>query len=114
MNKEKSCTNCKFCNLRAYHCGKWYCGNPDVHIGVAVPLDLPCFSPRRNKYSEKLEQWEQEAYNGGYGSDWLGEVGEGVKFYVMSCEAKGKRPTFTGLMNYLESMSNLGGDKENG
>ncbi len=55
------------------------------------------------KYSEVLEQWEQEAYEGEYGVDWLEEVGEGVKFYAMACETRGKRPTFAGLMKHLES-----------
>ncbi len=110
----KACINCKFCNSRAYYCGKWYCSNPDVHVGVAVPHDLPCFSPRRNKYVEKLEKWEQEAYDGGCGADWLGEVGEGVKFYALECEVKGKRPTFAGLMKHLERTNNPKGGDGNG
>ncbi len=56
------------------------------------------------KYSEQLEQWEQESYDGHYGSDWLEEVGEGLKFYAMLCEAKGVRPTFAGLMKHLKSL----------
>ncbi len=56
------------------------------------------------KYSEQLEQWEQESYNGSYRSDWLAEVGDGLKSYAMLCEAKGKRPTFAGLMRYLKSI----------
>ena len=35
------------------------------------------------RYSEALEQWEQEAYHDGYGADWLAEIGEGVKFYAI-------------------------------
>lgn len=58
------------------------------------------------KYSEMLESWEQEAYNGGYGADWLGEVGEAIKFYAYNCEKKGKRPTFKGLMKKLDGMAN--------
>lgn len=54
------------------------------------------------RYSETLEQWEQGAYLDGYGADWLAEVGEGVKFYAMECEAKGRRPTFAGLMRYID------------
>lgn len=53
------------------------------------------------KYAERLEQYEQAAYKGHYGTDWLEDVGEGVKFYAMACEMKGKRPTFAGLMKYL-------------
>lgn len=58
------------------------------------------------KYSDMLDKWEKEAYEGEYGTDWLEEVGEGVKFYSMLCEAQGKRPTFAGLMNYLARKHN--------
>lgn len=34
------------------------------------------------RYSESLEQWEQEAYHDGYGADWLADIGEGVKYYA--------------------------------
>lgn len=66
------------------------------------------------KYSEKLEKWEQEAYDGEYGMDWLEEVGEGVKFYAIECEVKGKRPTFAGLMKHLESKFTMKGGDGNG
>ncbi len=54
------------------------------------------------KYSEQLEHWEQEAYKGGWGADWLEEIGECVKFYAIICEIRGEKPTFEGLMKYLE------------
>lgn len=54
------------------------------------------------EYSEQLERYEQVAYEGGYGADWLTDVGKGVKFYAMMCEERGKRPTFAGLMKYLD------------
>lgn len=38
------------------------------------------------RYSELLEQWEQEAYHDGYGADWLADVGEGIKYYAMNCD----------------------------
>lgn len=56
------------------------------------------------KYSILLEQWEQEAYNGGYGADWLSEIGEGIKFFAIECEMQGKQPTFTGLIRYLDNL----------
>ena len=56
------------------------------------------------KYSEQLEAWEQAAYSGRYGSDWLEDVGAAVKFYAMECEAREKRPTFAGLMKYLSEI----------
>lgn len=58
----------------------------------------------KKKYSEQLEAWEQAAYSGKYGSDWLEDVGEAVKFYALECEAKGRRPTFAGLMKHLEKI----------
>ena len=54
------------------------------------------------RYSELLEQWEQEAYHDGYGADWLADVGEGIKYYAMDCETKGRRPTFAGLIRYID------------
>ena len=54
------------------------------------------------RYSELLEQWEQEAYHDGYGADWLADVGEGIKYYAMNCEANGRRPTFAGLIRYID------------
>ena len=53
-------------------------------------------------YSAELEAWEQEAYHDGYGADWLADVGEGVKYYAMECEVAGKRPTFAGLIRYID------------
>lgn len=55
------------------------------------------------KYSERLEAMEQSAYDGGFGADWLEDAGEGIKFYAMKCETKGKRPTFAGLIRHLEA-----------
>jgi hypothetical protein len=54
-----------------------------------------------NEYSEQLERYEQIANEGGYREAWLTDVGEGVTSYAMKCEARGKRPTFAGLMKYL-------------
>lgn len=55
-----------------------------------------------NEYSEQLERYEQVASEGGYGATWLTDVGEAVTFYAMQCEERGKRPTFAGLMTYLD------------
>lgn len=53
------------------------------------------------KYSKQLERYEQIAYEGGYRTDWLEEVGESVKVYTMICEANNNQPTFAGFMKYL-------------
>lgn len=58
----------------------------------------------KKQYSEQLETWEQEAYRGGFGEDWLVDVGEGVKHYAEKCEAFGKRPTFSGLMEHIRQL----------
>lgn len=55
-----------------------------------------------------LETWEQEAYQGGYGSDWLEEIGENVRFYTMECEHDGKKPTFDGLIQHLKVLHDRG------
>lgn len=53
-------------------------------------------------YYEKLEKMEQEAYDGGYGADWLSDIGEGLKWYAYQCSVDGTTPTFAGFMNYIE------------
>ena len=60
-----------------------------------------------NEYVEQLERYEQVACEGGYKAAWLTDVGEGVTFYAMKCEARGKRPTFAGLMKYLDKKSSI-------
>lgn len=41
---EVSCENCKHCNLRAYHSGKWYCSKISV---FEIPVDIKqCFDIR--------------------------------------------------------------------
>lgn len=55
-----------------------------------------------NEYSEQLERYEQVASEGGYRAAWLTDVGDSIQFYAMKCEAQGKRPTFAGLMKYLD------------
>lgn len=56
---------------------------------------------KKKRVSETLEAWEQQAYDGGYGADWLEQVGESVRIYAMDCENRGMRPTFAGLIRYL-------------
>lgn len=59
-------------------------------------------------YSVLLESWEQEAYAGGYGADWLENIGENVRVYATECENEGKRPTFAGLIRHLKSLHDEG------
>lgn len=54
-------------------------------------------------YADQLEAWEEEAYKGGYGADWLEMVGKGVKKYAQDCDANHRVPSFRGLMLYIEA-----------
>lgn len=54
-----------------------------------------------NRYATILQNWEQEAYAGEYGEDWLVEVGESVRWYCEKCRDEGMVPTFSGLMGFL-------------
>lgn len=51
---------------------------------------------------EKLESYEQSAYDGGIGVDWLANIGEGFKFYVQSCLEEGKRVTIAGFEKWID------------
>lgn len=44
-----SCVDCAYCSRGKYQSGKWYCNNPEVHVGVPVNSDLPCFVRRGSK-----------------------------------------------------------------
>lgn len=52
-------------------------------------------------YADLLQRYEDEAYEGKFGSDWLEEVGEAVKIYAMECASKRAIPTFKGLIEYI-------------
>lgn len=44
--KEISCDNCKYCNLVAFHSGRWYCQHPDASL-FKMPADIEeCFVRR--------------------------------------------------------------------
>lgn len=45
---EVSCENCAHCNLNAFHRGKWYCDNSNVHVGSSVDIEK-CFRRRLPK-----------------------------------------------------------------
>lgn len=56
------------------------------------------------KLLEKLEKYEQEAYDNGFGSDWLEQIGEGFKFYIQNCVEKDIRPTIKGFEKYIDNL----------
>lgn len=53
---------------------------------------------------EKLERYEESAYEGGFGADWLEQVGEGFKFYIAECVNSGSRATIAGFERYLDGL----------
>lgn len=50
----------------------------------------------------KLIRYEEEAYQGGYGSDWLESIGEGFRQYLEQCEERGERSTIKGFEQYID------------
>lgn len=58
------------------------------------------------KTAKKLRQYEQDAYDGRYGSDWLEEVGEGLRFYAEYCVAHNLEMTMAGFLKYVNGLHN--------
>lgn len=54
---------------------------------------------------EKLEAYEQSAYDEGFGMDWTSDIGEGFKFYVKDCIAQGKTITIAGFVRRINEMA---------
>lgn len=54
---------------------------------------------------KKLEAYENLAYEGGSGLDWLAEIGENLKFYVKECEEKNIEPTFEGWIACVDELA---------
>lgn len=57
------------------------------------------------KLYDKLEKYEQDAYDGGFGSDWLSDVGEGFKFFLEKCVKEGRHATIKGFENYIDNLA---------
>lgn len=57
------------------------------------------------KILDKLEEYEQLAYDGGYGDEWLESVGEGFKFYIKDCITENVRPSINGFVKYLNGIA---------
>lgn len=54
--------------------------------------------------SELLEGYEQKAYAEGFGQDWLTDVGENFKIYMIDCQNNGVQPSFEGLMKWITDL----------
>ena len=50
-----------------------------------------------------LEAYERYAYSGGFGNDWLSDVGEGFKFFIEFCDKNEIKPTVPRFMRWIES-----------
>lgn len=64
---------------------------------------------KTEKLLRKLESYEQKAYDGGFGSDWLSEIGEGFKFYVEDCVDNKKRLSISGFVEWIENRASKAG-----
>lgn len=53
---------------------------------------------------EKLERYEQIAYDGGWGDEWIEEIGEGFKFHIRNCCDANVKPTIKGFEKYLDDL----------
>lgn len=43
-------------------------------------------------------------YSGGYGADWLAEVGEGFKYYIVWCVENKKRASIKGFEEWIDQL----------
>ncbi|MCY7675727.1 hypothetical protein [Bacillus safensis] len=56
------------------------------------------------KMANMLEDYEQKAYAGYFGVDWLTDVGENLKMYMINCHLEKRDPTFEGLMKWITDL----------
>jgi hypothetical protein len=54
--------------------------------------------------ADKLEEYENKAYEGGYGIDWLSDIGSELKLYMIDCDKNKARPTMEGLLQRIDKM----------
>jgi hypothetical protein len=54
---------------------------------------------------DKLEKYEQEAYDCAFGNDWLENVGEGFKFYIKYCVNNNVKPSIKGFERYIDDLA---------
>lgn len=53
----------------------------------------------------KLEAYEDSAYEGGIGVDWLAEIGEGFKYYVRECIENDVPVSMQGFYKKIDQMA---------
>ncbi len=53
----------------------------------------------------KLDRYEQKAYEGGCGNEYLSELGGEFKYYIINCRDKNKEPTFEGWIAWIDRFS---------
>lgn len=54
---------------------------------------------------DKLKIYEHRAYSGGFGADWLEEIGEGFRHYIEKCIATGEIASINGFITYLDGIA---------
>ena len=62
---------------------------------------------RNKQWLTKLENYELQAYDGGFGSDWLEEVGEGLKLYINHCIENDESVTIEGFIRCVDEFANI-------
>ncbi|MCY7500158.1 hypothetical protein [Bacillus pumilus] len=56
------------------------------------------------KMADMLEDYEQKAYAGYFGVDWLAAAGENLKKYMINCHLEKREPTFEGLLQWITDL----------
>ncbi|MCC9090717.1 hypothetical protein [Bacillus pumilus] len=56
------------------------------------------------KMADMLEDYEQKAYAEYFGVDWLSDVGENLKNYMINCHLEKRAPSFEGLMQWITDL----------
>ncbi|MCR6108606.1 hypothetical protein HXA34_20160 [Salipaludibacillus agaradhaerens] len=54
--------------------------------------------------AEKLDKYEQKAYDDGCSNDWLSGIGENIKLFMIYCDKNDTQPTLEGLILWIDKM----------
>ncbi|WP_064199036.1 hypothetical protein [Brevibacillus brevis] len=60
---------------------------------------------KAEKLLEKLEKYEQAAYDGSCGEDWYIGIGEGFKLYVRDCIENDNSVTISGFVKWIDNLA---------
>ncbi len=59
------------------------------------------------KVVDTLNKYQQVAYDGGCGTDYLSELGEGIRYYFMECDNNNIEPTIENFLEWIDSINPL-------